>query len=453
MALDVEHPQIDAFASPKNARCSLFWDRKNSAFTRSWKAQGLLWINPPFTRLEEVVNKVEKDQATCLFLCPNWPTAPWWEKLQGMAQKMFYYPRGTLLFENEDGQTQAPTHWGVWIFYINPNAAETKTVRVLTGCRETSLRIPVRLFAGEDEVTPLCPALIDTGAEICVLQRGLIPEKYLRPTEIPLRLVGANERRLEGGDQVATLNLCVGATLSENNKKVELRVPTTFYIADIKDSLILSYEWCRQRGFDISPRKHGLWCSRKGEQYWVEGISSQDSPISSTVVNQFGSNSEPLRALDLFSGTGSATKVLKEAGFSVFSVDNDPLMNPTLCVDILDWDFKQFPPGHFALITASPPCTEFSRAKTVGSRDLDTACKIVQKTLDIVQYFQPQKWWLETPRFGLLPKQPFMSNFPFWDVDYRQFGLQGSTNKPGSTAANISKIWFRPCVTGSTVKT
>ena len=95
--------------------------------------------------------------------------------------------------------------------YINPNVAEPKTVRVLSGCRETSLRIPVRLFAGEDEVTPTCPALIDTGAEICVLKRGLIPDKYLRPATKPLRLVGANERRLEGGDKEVTLNLCVGS--------------------------------------------------------------------------------------------------------------------------------------------------------------------------------------------------------------------------------------------------
>ena len=231
---------------------------------------------------------------------------------------------------------QAPTRWGVWILYINPNVAEPKTVRVLSGCRETSLRIPVRLFAGEDEVTPTCPALIDTGAEICVLKRGLIPDKYLRPATKPLRLVGANERRLEGGDKEVTLNLCVGAIQQEDNKKVELRVPTTFYVADVKDPLILSYEWCRQRGFDISPRKHGLLCSRNGEQYWVEGMSSQTTPNSSAAVNQVGSNPEPPRALDLFSGTGSTTKVLEGAGFSVFSVDNNPRMKPTLCVNILD---------------------------------------------------------------------------------------------------------------------
>ena len=164
-------------------------------------------------------------------------------------KKCISTPPGTLLFEDEQGKTQAPTRWGVLILYINPNVAEPKTVRVLSGCRETSLRIPVRLLAGDDEVTPICPALIETGAEICVLKRGLIPDQYLRPATKPLRLVGANERRLEGGDKEVTLNLCVGAIQQEDNKKVELRVPKTFYVADIKDPLILSYEWCRQRGF------------------------------------------------------------------------------------------------------------------------------------------------------------------------------------------------------------
>ena len=190
---------------------------------------------------------------------------------------------------------------------------------------------------------------------VCGLKRGLIPDQYLRPATKPLRLVGASERRLEGGDKEVTLHLCVGAIQQEDNKKVELRVPTTFYVADVKDPLILSYEWCRQRGFDISPRKHGLLCSRNGEQYWVEGMSSQTTPNSSAAVNQVGSNPEPPRALDLFSGTGSTTKVLEGAGFSVFSVDNNPRMKPTLCVNILGWDCTQFPPGHFALITASPP--------------------------------------------------------------------------------------------------
>ena len=50
-------------------------------------------------------------------------------------------------------------------------------------------------------VVPSCTALIDTGAEICVVKKGLIPSELLQPAKKPLRLVGANERRLEGGGQ------------------------------------------------------------------------------------------------------------------------------------------------------------------------------------------------------------------------------------------------------------
>ncbi len=108
-------------------------------------------------------------------------------------------------------------------------------------------------------------------------------------------------------------------------------------------------------------------------------------------------------ALDLFSGTGSTSRVLQKAGFAVTSVDVDPKAQATFCENILDWNYKQFPPGHFSLITASPPCTEFSRAKTVGTRNLELADQLVLKTLEIIRYFQPPRWWLETPRYGLLP--------------------------------------------------
>ena len=83
---------------------------------------------------------------------------------------------------------------------------------------------------------------------------------------------------------------------------------------------------------------------------------------------------------------------------------------------------SEISPGYFSIITAAPPCTQFSKAKTVGERDLVTANQLVLKTLEIVQYFNPEKWWLETPRFGLLPKQDCMAGLPFWDVDYCRLG-------------------------------
>ena len=39
--------------------------------------------------------------------------------------------------------------------------------------------------------------------------------------------------------------------------------------------------------------------------------------------------------------------------------------------DILDWDFRAYEPKSFDFIWASPPCTEYSIAKTTGVRDIE----------------------------------------------------------------------------------
>ena len=65
-------------------------------------------------------------------------------------------------------------------------------------------------------------------------------------------------------------------------------------------------------------------------------------------------------ALDLFSGTGSVGDRLKELGYNVISLDIDPKTNPTFPVDIMDWEYKEYPPGYFKVIAASVPCTEYS---------------------------------------------------------------------------------------------
>ena len=49
----------------------------------------------------------------------------------------------------------------------------------------------------------------------------------------------------------------------------------------------------------------------------------------------------------------------------------------------------------------------------------------MKKTLDIVRFFQPDKWWIETPRYGLSPKQGFGAQISSWDVDYCQFSRDG----------------------------
>ena len=43
------------------------------------------------------------------------------------------------------------------------------------------------------------------------------------------------------------------------------------------------------------------------------------------------------------------------------------------------------------------------------------------KTLEIIAYFRPERWWIENPKFGLLKERDIMSGIKFIDVDYCQF--------------------------------
>ena len=130
-----------------------------------------------------------------------------------------------------------------------------------------------------------------------------------------------------------------------------------------------------------------------------------------------------MKLLELFAGTGSVGNVARVLHYDVVSLDRD--MQADIQTDIMDWDYQSaYEPGHFDVIWASPPCTEYSIAKTIGIRDIEGANNIVQRTLDIIDYFQPRWWIIENPQTGLLKQQAMMTNRPFVDVDYCRYGMQ-----------------------------
>ena len=128
-----------------------------------------------------------------------------------------------------------------------------------------------------------------------------------------------------------------------------------------------------------------------------------------------------MRVLEFFSGTGSVGNVCRRLGCEVMSLDRD--MPADLHMDILDWDYRSLPPHSFDFIWASPPCTEYSVAKTVGVRKIEEANNIAQRTLEIINYFDPPYWIMENPQTGLLKNQPSIANLPYDDLDYCKYGI------------------------------
>ena len=131
-----------------------------------------------------------------------------------------------------------------------------------------------------------------------------------------------------------------------------------------------------------------------------------------------------MRALVLFTGTGSIDRSLEQAGFKVDSLDIDPKCNATWTCDILEWDaWRDVTPGHYDFVWASPPCTHYSRARTTAKtpRNLELADSIVQRTLEIIFELAPKAYLMENPQTGFLKTRKVVEGIPWRDVCYCKY--------------------------------
>jgi hypothetical protein len=129
-----------------------------------------------------------------------------------------------------------------------------------------------------------------------------------------------------------------------------------------------------------------------------------------------------MRTLELFAGTQSFSKRMNAE--TKITVDILDKFNPTHKADILTWDYRIYPPGHFDIVWCSPPCTEYSKAKTHGVRNLELADNCVRRCFEIIDYFQPRVWLVENPATGLLLKrmESIRPGIQYYIADYCAYG-------------------------------
>jgi len=157
-----------------------------------------------------------------------------------------------------------------------------------------------------------------------------------------------------------------------------------------------------------------------------------------------------MKLLELFSGNKSVSKIFKQKfnDIDVVSLDIEQKLNPDICIDILTWDYKIYPEHHFNIIWASPDCRSWSIAGHGQHRQLpDLAPKtetavigeqLIHKTIEIINYFKPQYWFIENPR-GLLRHFQPMKNLPFCHLVYYS-NYNYPMHKPTNIWSNLT-LW------------
>jgi hypothetical protein len=110
----------------------------------------------------------------------------------------------------------------------------------------------------------------------------------------------------------------------------------------------------------------------------------------------------PPLMLDLFAGTGGASRAFRAAGWEVVTVDNDPQHGTDAVADLTAWSWAGRRPE---LVWASPPCQEFSRTAMPWTRAKHPpapSLALVEAALRIVRECRPRYWVLENVR-GAVP--------------------------------------------------
>jgi hypothetical protein len=142
-----------------------------------------------------------------------------------------------------------------------------------------------------------------------------------------------------------------------------------------------------------------------------------------------------MNCLILFSGTKSFSKTMlrmnKECDKTIYkdirTLDLNPHFNPTICENILEWNYKEYLKDFKVdYLHSSPVCTHFSKLKNHSKRNLKLGYSLFDKTIEIIEWIKKNnnkylKFTIENPKSKLTLTYPPLMTYKHKITSYCQY--------------------------------
>ena len=144
---------------------------------------------------------------------------------------------------------------------MHPDVLELHAVRVVHTPQgeERQLHLKVRVRCGQEEL--VVDVLMDTGAQVSLVRRGLFKEESLQPSRRPVRLKVANGETMGGGTHEATISMEFWEHERLNRPDLAKRstLSGNFYVGDITDwDMIMGYDFMVGNAIGALPHRATL---------------------------------------------------------------------------------------------------------------------------------------------------------------------------------------------------
>lgn len=159
--------------------------------------------------------------------------------------------------------------------------------------------------------------------------------------------------------------------------------------------------------------------------------------------------------LHLFSGYGSLSTAAHLRGWEVVSLDysNDSLLPGShFKIDFLEFNYKQFEPGHFDFVFVGFPCNTFSKAagnyhfvnNVPVSAAAHISLKMITQLYQLLDYFECD-YMIENPTSALFSNPYFLKLFPLRShniIRVFQKNYGHVLNKQTDLYTTVNNLWL-----------